>query len=165
MPALADQKIGDSYLGLQYAQTSYEDDNGVEAEPSAAVGRLGHFVTDNFAIEGRAGFGISEDEASYYGSNTNVNVEIDSLLGVYGVGHLPISETVSAYALAGFTSGEATASNAAGSVSGDDSGFSYGIGGELSFTPRVSATLEYMSYLDKSDYQISAISAGLNFSI
>lgn len=161
-PAFAGD-AGTSYIGLQYAQTSYEDDANVEVDPSALVGRFGYFVTDYFSLETRAGFGIGDDEAEWDGYSTGVNVEIDYLFGAYGVGHLPINDMLSVYALAGFTQGEFTAEAGPYSYSDDDSGFSYGIGGQANFTPAVAATVEYTSYLDKSDYEISAISAGLNY--
>ncbi|MGC3874350.1 porin family protein [Halomonas sp. GXIMD04776] len=155
---------GTSYAGLQYAKASYEADYDIEADPSVLVGRFGHYLTDYFSVEGRVGLGLSDDNVSVDGSNTDATVEIDHLFGAYAVGHLPVTDVASIYALAGFTQGEATAEYGSFSKSDDDGGFSFGVGGEVNFfSPRFSGTLEYMSYLDKSDYEVSAISAGVNY--
>ena len=158
---------GTSDAGLHYAQASYEETAygyDIEGDPSLLVGRFGHYLTDYFSLEGRVGLGLSDDDVSVNGYDTDITVEIDHLFGAYAVGHLPITHAASIYALAGFTKGEATAKYGDLSTSGDDSGFSYGVGGEVNFFSRqFSGTLEYMSYLDKSDYEVSAISAGVNY--
>jgi opacity protein-like surface antigen len=163
-PAIAGP-AGSTYAGVQYAWATYEEDGLEDFNPTAVVGRFGHYFNDHFSLEGRVGVGASEDSVSY-GSLT-ADVEIDNFFGIYGVGHLPLTDAVSVYALAGLTKGEATATvrGPGGSISAsdDDSGFSYGIGGEVALTRNASVTVEYTSYLDKSDYQLSALSAGLNF--
>lgn len=161
-PVLA-AEAATSYIGLQYAQGMYEGDGNFEADPHIMVARLGHYLTDYLAIEGRVGFGVSDDELEWDNMDTGITAEIDNLYGAYIVGHLPLSEVASLYALAGYTQGEATLSLGSESISDDDSGFSYGIGGQINFSPAIAGTIEYTSYLDKSDYQISAIGAGLNF--
>ncbi|MFD2437274.1 outer membrane protein [Modicisalibacter luteus] len=61
--------------------------------------------------------------------------------------------------------GEATLSAPGYGVeaSESDSGFSYGVGIEGHFTRQISANLEYVSYLDKSDYEVTAVSLGMNY--
>ncbi|WP_082140376.1 porin family protein [Halomonas sp. PR-M31] len=162
-PALAGS-AGTTYAGLQHAWVSYEDDYDVEADPTMLVGRLGHYLTDYFSVEGRVGLGLADDDVTVDGYDANATAEIDNLLGAYAVGHLPVTQYVSIYALAGFAQVEATLDTPFGSESDDDSGFSFGVGGEVNFfSPRFSGTLEYMSYLDKSDYEVSAISAGVSY--
>lgn len=162
-PALA-SSAGTTYAGLQHAWVSYEDDYSIEADPTLLVGRFGHYLTDYFSVEGRVGLGLSDDEVTIDGYDANATAEIDHLLGAYAVGHLPVTQFVSIYALAGFAQVKATVDTPFGSESGDDSGFPFGVGGEVNFFSRqFSGTLEYMSYLDKSDYEVSAISAGVNY--
>lgn len=151
-PALANE-IGSGYVGIQYAQVI---DSDYGTEPLMLVGRFGHFLTDSFSVEARAGFGVSEGELR---ENSDIEIEIDTLFSAYAVGHLPLSrysDTVSVYGLAGLSRAEMTATSYG---SDDDIGFSYGAGVQATLTPTVVGTLEYMSYLD----DISAISAGLNF--
>nr|WP_299379424.1 porin family protein [uncultured Halomonas sp.] len=162
-PVLADN-TGTTYAGLQYAKVSYEADYDIEADPTMVVGRLGHYLTDYFSVEGRVGLGLSDDDVTVDGHDANATAEIDHLIGAYAVGHLPVTQYVSIYALAGFAQIEGTLDTPYGSESDDDSGFSFGVGGEVNFfSPRFSGTLEYMSYLDKSDYEVSAISAGVSY--
>lgn len=159
-PTLAD-KAGETYLGGQFSQITYDEDGISEVEPTAIVGRLGYFVADHFAIETRLGFGIADDTVNV--SGWDVDVEVDSMIGFYGLGNLPITDMFSVYALAGLTRGELTASvDGGGSATMDDSGFSYGAGIQARFNRSVSAHLEYMSYLDESDYSVTGLAVGMN---
>ena len=47
---------GDNYVGLQYSQVTYDEDDFDDAEPTALVGKIGQFLNENIAIEGRLGF-------------------------------------------------------------------------------------------------------------
>lgn len=153
---------GESYVGGQFARANYDESGVPDVNPTAFVGRLGHFVVDNFAVEGRLGFGLSDDSVTLGG--ITADFEIDSLAGLYGVGHLPLGNVASVYALAGFTRGEATVTVPGFvSESDDDTDFSYGVGVQAKFTPALSGHVEYMSYLDTSDYEITAVGVGLNY--
>lgn len=160
--ALADT-AGETYVGGQFAQITYDEDGFSEAEPTAIIGRLGYFFADHFAMETRLGFGLGDDSINAYGYD--IDVEVDTMIGFYGLGNLPLNDMFSVYALAGLTRGELTAKadgyNA--SATADDSGFSYGAGVQARFNQSVSAHLEYMSYLDESDYSVSGLAAGINF--
>ncbi len=163
--AMADVTAGNTYAGGQFTWTTVEVD-GIDDgfQPTAAVGRFGHFIVDNFALEGRAGVGISDDSITFAG--IDVEGEIDHMVGLYGVGFLPLGESpVSLYGLVGFTQAEATVSAPDFDVSetDDDSGFSYGVGVQGHFTPQLSGNLEYTMYLGKSDYEVNGISLGLNY--
>lgn len=159
--ALADT-AGETYIGGQFAQITYDEDGFSEAEPTALIGRLGYFFADHFAIEARLGFGLSDD--SINASGFDVDVEVDSMVGFYGLGNLPLNDVFSVYALAGLTRGELTADvdGYDASATADDSGFSYGAGVQARFNESVSAHVEYMSYLDESDYSVSGLAVGLN---
>ena len=149
-------EAGEGYVGGQFSRVTYES-FGTDVNPSAVIGRVGYFLVDNFAVEGRLGFGIDDD------SELGVDFEVDSIAGLYGVGHLPLGDVASVYAVAGFSRGEATISGTGFSESDDDTDFSYGVGLQAKFTPTLSGHVEYMSYLDKSDYEITAIGLGLNY--
>lgn len=153
-----------SYAGLQYAHFMYEDDFGFETEPGAVVGRIGHFLNEFVAIELRAGFGVSDGDIEWDGSDTGADSEIDALYGIYFAGHIPISDRFSVYGLLGYTGGEFTLKyEPYGSESENDSDISFGAGVEVGFTPAVSGTVEYVSYFSESDYDIEALSVGLNY--
>ena len=150
---------GNSYGGVQLSQLTYDEDGmSDDANPTALIGRLGYFVADQIAIEGRLGVGLSDDTVRVYG--VDVDVELDRLFGFYAVGHLPLAETASIYGLLGFTDAKATASVNGFSDSNTDSGLSYGFGAEFYPSDQFGLNIEYTQYLDESGYDLSAISAG-----
>ncbi|OEY65354.1 porin family protein [Marinobacter sp. X15-166B] len=164
VPAVADQ-TDTTYAGVQIAHLTWDEPDVEDLNPTALVGRLGHYVHNNFSVEGRLATGLSDDSTSVEG--VKVSLEIDYLLGVYGVGHLPINDQVSVYGLAGFTKAKASAEASFGgatfSTSDDGTSFSYGVGGQVSLSQNAALTVEYASYYDRKDVQVSGVSAGLNF--
>ena len=172
-PAFAVEQ-GETYLGGGFAMVNYEETiqgDNLDFDPTALVGRIGYGVVDNFAIEGRLGFGLSDDSVSRTdGVNTaTATVEVDQIAGVYGVGYLPVSEVFSIYGLAGFTRGELTAKvelNGASlsEASDDDTDFSYGVGAEAGLAQNISGYVEWVSYLDKDDYETTGVSLGAKYS-
>lgn len=174
-PALA-ATAGTSYAGLQYAWLTYDVDVDIGNEhynrdlnPEALVGRVGYFVSDYFSLEARLGKGIADGDTDGPADMT-VTTKVDYLYGVYGVGHLPLADRFSLYALAGYTGVETKAEEDFLGTSDkvDDSGFSYGVGAQVEVTPTIAGSLEYMSYLnDESgtgyNYDVTAVSAGLSF--
>ncbi len=159
-PALAVDQ-GETYVGGGFSMVTYEADGIADVEPTALIGRLGYGITDNVAIEGRLGFGLSDDEIG----NSGVDGKVDQIAGVYGIGHLPLAEQFSLYALAGFTYGELSVS-APGvpvSVSDDDTDFSYGVGAQFDLTRSVAGYVEWAQYFDESDYEVTGLTVGANF--
>lgn len=151
---------GDGYVGALASHYVYDVDGAQgDLNPTGLTIRGGYFLSDFIAVEGRLGTGLSDDTIS----GTNVDVELDQLVGVYATGYLPVNDVFSFYGLLGFTYAEATASNRFASASDDDDGFSYGAGVQLNFTPQISGQLEYVSYLSKSDYDLSAGSVGITY--
>jgi len=144
---------GDNYVGLQYSQVTYDEDDFDDAEPTALVGKIGQFINESAAIEGRLGYGISDDEIDV--GPFDVEIEINYLVGVYGVFHTDTDAKATFYGLVGVTKGELEASAFGESFEEDDTGLSYGLGVNIGFF-----NLEYMSYLDEDDYSVTAISAG-----
>jgi len=152
---------GQVYGGLQYARSTYQEDGFEELHPSALVARLGKYFHDAFALEGRFGLGVQDDSIGVLG--IDVSLEIDSMLGVYGVGHLALNQTSSVYGILGITRGEATASAPGVSQSADKSDLSYGVGADIGLGGNTALNIEYVSYLDKSDAEFSAVALGVKF--
>ena len=69
----------DWYAGLGYTQ--YEPDSADET--GGITGRLGYRMNPNFAVEGEGTFGIDDGDDS----------ELNSAIGVYGVGILPFGSS------------------------------------------------------------------------
>jgi len=163
VPATSSE-AGSTYAGGQFALLDF-DLGFVDFEPTALVGRVGHFFVDNVAIEGRIGVGISDDSISAPGAR--LSVELENLFGVYLLGHLPIEGIVSPYGLIGFTSAKAKATFEDDfgrfSESDSESGFTWGLGVDVRVAQQVSLNAEYVRYLDKSDFDFSAVSLGVNY--
>ena len=145
---------GQSYMGIQYALGNYSEEGiSQEADPSVLIGRYGTYLLDNFAIEGRVGIGIANDTLVF--SGLEVDVDVDYIVGVYALGHMNIAKGSSVYGLIGFTQAEITASTFGVSVTDDDSGVSFGVGADIG-----AFNIEYIQYLNESEYEYSAISFG-----
>ena len=149
---------GTNYVGVQYAIVTYDEEGFDDVEPTALVGRLGHFLNDNVAIEGRIGFGLEDDEVEVdlgFLGTVDVEVEVEHLFGIYAAIHSSSSSDISVYGIIGFTQGELEASALGVDVSEDDSGLSYGLGFNIH-----KFNIEYMSYLDEDEFEVTAISLG-----
>jgi hypothetical protein len=152
---------GDNYFGLGYGMVTYSEDGLGDVNPTALVGRLGTYVTNNVSIEGRYGFGLIDD--SLVISGVTVDVEIDSIMGVYGVVHNDISADASIYGLLGFTKGEITANLSRPgfqpvSANDSDTGLSFGAGLDTG-----KFNIEFTQYLSESTYDVTALSLGFTF--
>ena len=155
--------VGNNYIGIQYATGDYSEDGIPEDfNPTALVGRLGGHVNPNFSIEGRLGFGVQDDTQNIFG--IDASLELDSLLGVYGVGHLNFAPSSSVYGLVGFTRVEGTASIPAipgASATDDETDLSIGVGADIGISDTVAFNIEYISYVSKSTFDLNALGLGL----
>ncbi len=154
------------YIGLQYGYSLYSEDvAGVpDYDLGAVVGRFGAFGTANFAIEGRVGAGVQDDTQTV--GVVDVTLELESLVGMYAVGHFNFGRNSSLYGVLGFTrvEGKASAPAAPGvTLTGDDSDISYGIGADIGITRSIALNIEYMSYYSRGDVDINAAAIGLVF--
>ena len=146
--------FGQNYMGVQYALGKYsKEGTSQKADPSVLLGRYGMNLHNNFSIEGRLGIGIAGDTLVF--SGLEVDVEVDYMVGVYALGHMNIAKGSSVYGLVGFTQAELTASTFGVSATDDDSGVSFGVGANLG-----AFNIEYIQYLNESEYEFSALSFG-----
>ena len=149
---------GTNYAGAQYVLVTYDEEGFDDVEPTALVGRVGYFLNDNVAIEGRIGFGLQDDEVELdlgFLGTVDVDFEVENLFGIYAAIHSSGSSDTSFYGIFGFSQGELEASALGIDVSEDESGFSYGFGLNIN-----KFNIEYMSYLDEDDFEVTAISLG-----
>ena len=151
---------GDTYLGIQYAIGDYSEPDIPDFSPTALVGRFGGFVHPNFAFEGRFGTGIKDDTQNVFGFDATL--ELDTLVGLYGVGHLYITESSSVYGLIGFSGvdGTVTVAGSPDSESDSETDLSYGVGANIGITKNVALNAEYISYISK-DFDLNAIGLGV----
>lgn len=156
-----------AYAGIQYASTDFSFE-GVpkDLSPTALVGRAGSNFNQYVSIEGRLGIGLSDDTVT--SATESLSIEIDTLIGLYGIGRLPLGKSSSLYALVGLTQVDATTSTSmtgfgSSSFSDDESDLSYGVGADIGIQYNLWVNVEYVQYLDKSDVEVSAIAIGMRF--
>ena len=150
------------YLGLQYAHSIVSQDNVPDFNPGAAVVRFGAFGTKNLAIEGRVGMGVQDDTQSDQGAD--VSLELDTMFGMYGVGHFTFGRNSSLYGVLGFSQVKGEYSSVpvpSVGFTGEKAGVSYGIGADIGIAKNIAVNIEYMSYVSSSAVDISAAALGL----
>ena len=144
--AVADaDKTGRGYLGAIYTAVKVKPDDGPNIDLGALGIRGGYYFNKYFSAEGRLGFGVSDDTEGGF------KVELDNIIGIYAVGHWPLSDQFQLYGLIGYSRIEITGSDPTGSESDDDGGLSYGVGAEFDMTNNWSLGVEYTSYLQDGE--------------
>lgn len=159
MSAMAEEAKSNMYGGVQYAMTTYDETGVEDLNPTALVFVIGNKFNKNFALEGRIGIGMGDDSLS----GLPVTLEIDSFVGVYAKGIVPVSSTVDLYGIIGYTDGEVTVSAPGISLSASESDTSLGFGVDFAVSKTTSMNLEYINYIDSNGTTLDAISVGANF--
>ena len=160
---------GEYYIGLHYAEGDYDEDGISETfNPTMLIGRFGRFITPNFSIEGRLGFDQDDDTQNLpeFG-NRDFTLELERLYGIYGTGHLNITESSSIYAVLGFSEVKGTTSIP--SIPGlesteENSSVSYGIGADIGIGGSWALNLEYIRYLDDDEFELDVTNIGATYS-
>ncbi len=152
---------GKPYVGISLSKGEYSHDYlSEEFSPVGLIGKIGYKINKNFAVEGRFGTGITDDEKTYE------SVELDNIFGVYGKGILNINEKINFVGLIGFTRVEGTYTYSlpyfgSNSNTDDESGLSFGVGFDFAMTDKLSVGIEYIQYLSKSKVDVSGIELGI----
>jgi len=142
-PVLADPLM---YAGGGLGMAELGDDNDV----TMPYGRFGMYINENFSGEARVGFGLDDD-----------GVELDSMLGAYVRGGLPLSEVFFPYAIVGLTRIDYSYDNGPFDESGDEMGISMGFGADFNINERMEINAEYISYVDDDDAELDSLGVGL----
>ena len=160
---------GEYYIGLHYAEGDYEEDGISETfNPTMLVGRFGQFITPYFSIEGRLGFGQDDDTRNLreFG-NHDFTLELERLYGIYGTGHLNVTESSSIYVVLGFSEVKGTTGipSFPGIESTDEnSSVSFGLGADIGIGGSWALNIEYIRYLDDDEFQLDVTNIGATFS-
>ena len=117
-PAMAQERV---YGSVAYSQLEAD---GVDL--GAVTGRLGYKFNPNFAVEGEASFGVSDDDVTIGATTASVEHEYDA--AVYAVGTLPISPNFELFARGGYGTTEIEASAAGFTASESGESWNYGVG-------------------------------------
>lgn len=161
---------GDRYGSILLSRLSTDIANQHSASNTAINVKFGQFLTNYFSFEGRLLWGANEDEF-----NKTITWSVDSNIGAYLVGHLPVSNQLTIQGIAGLSRTDMTIDNPyQGKVyEHSNTDFSYGIGISYRVNEKIETNLEYMSYYtDKFDdgstegdfdIDVSSISLGASF--
>ena len=177
--AMAADKTGRSYVGAGYTMLTVSPEGGPDLDLSALGVRGGYYFNKYFSVEGRLAFGVGDDSVSEvvdigFGPETaTLTFDLDYSLGVYAVGHIPLTEQFQLYGLVGFTQHEVTVSASIPSLGSDSEGFddsdlSFGVGAEFDMTKNLSLGVEYVSYFTDGDidglkYDTDGLGITLNY--
>ncbi len=178
----AHAQTGDRYAGIEYTPTTYSDRSlgpELEFDNALIVGRAGSYIDENISLEARFGLGISDDTLSASGTDpdlgnysASLGFEINTLLGAYLQANSELPGNLSVYGLLGFSRINATVTGTISSsvygtanASADDTetGLSYGGGVNVAIAPNTALSIEYMSYLDKSDFDVTSFNLGIMY--
>ena len=155
------------YAEIGYMAVSHEENAlgyFVKSTPKALRGVLGYEVNDNVALEVMAAAGLGYSDADVTAqSTTGIQFKINSLYGWYVAPKTQLAENVEGFVRLGYAHVRGTATLEGSSSSDYENGFSYGLGLRYRFDRTTSLNVDYMSYLNKSDYKAKGVTLGLGF--
>ena len=157
----------ETYIGLQYGMTTYEE-NDIELVPTTGILRICQHGEGRFSYEARLGTGIAQGEEQLFGtSSTEAEVDIDSIFGAYLLAHLELTGSTSVYGIFGITSMETTTTASVGDFSGSIShkeiAPSFGLGLNYEVLDNILFNTEFVSYVNGDDFSASVFSLGILF--
>jgi len=155
MAVAADDTHGKRYAGINVGM--YDQDfvgNSNSASLSSLEGRIGGYVNENIALEGRLGLGLTGDEIAGRDVDLNYNFSVLSRVGI------PVQK-VFPYALVGFTRAEIGISNP--DVDDSETDLSVGVGVDMNVN-NLTLNVEYVQLVDKNDIDLSGFTFGFTTS-
>ena len=120
------QEEGKYTLGAGYERIDFD---GVDLD--TVVFRGGYDFSEYFGVEGQVNIGLG-DESVTVGAVTG-DVSLDYAAGLFGVFRPYSTDNGNVFIRAGYTTAQVDASAAGFSVSEDEDGWAYGVGGEYFF--------------------------------
>ena len=144
------------YIGGSYAFLDTEV-FGEDLDLGALVFNGGYSFNEYIAVEGRIGTGVVDDD--FFG----IDVELNYLAGVYAKVGIPTGTIVYPYVVLGLTQVELEISGFGQSETDDDNDISYGIGANFEVSNNVGIYVEYMSWYDEDDIEITGFNLGANY--
>lgn len=144
----------DTYIGIQFGSADTSLDELPEADLDIGLIHLGVWASEEVSLEIRTGTGIDDDTVR------GIELELESLYGVYGLYHYHISELASLYGAVGISKASLKASVSGSSDQDNDHGLSYGVGVKFSIF-----SVEFMRYLDTNEFEVDAVSVGVHYTL
>jgi opacity protein-like surface antigen len=156
-----------NYFEIGFTSVKYEEDTlgySIKTTPDAIRGVLGREIHDNVALEAMFGTGLGRSSVEANGQDlSGANFKINSMYGLYVTPKTVLADNFEGFLRLGYAYARGTASYNGQSASDSDNGFSYGIGVRYHFDKTTFLNVDYMSYLNKSDYKAEGFTVGLGF--
>ncbi len=134
-----------SYSNAEYLHTS--SSSVAEGSPFLLQAQAGYFFNDYLALEARYGTSLERDGG----------LSVDSIASGFAKFNIPVSERVALYGLAGYSSVQIDKQNTG---SGDDQGFSFGMGVHYALDSQSAVVFEFVDTLSSDDARLNAMSLG-----
>jgi len=163
-----DSAKSNAYAGFSMSVLNYDSDVlADDVNVGAVIGTLGYQINDNFNIEARYGVDLGGDAIEFRDVDSDTELTVDSVMGLYAIGRLPNSTLFTPYGVLGFSKTKVdvkgTFEGAEVDVDDNESGLSYGLGVEIMPNEKDRVYLEYMVLSDEDDVEATGISMGFTF--
>lgn len=174
-PAPAPQtESSNLYGGFSFHNGKYSESGLQTYKATAANFTFGQQANENLGFEVRGLIGLSGDKqdesfCDFSGCyELDLKVELDYVLSLFLKPQVSSDDgQFTAYALIGISKAkleaEATAYGVSASVSESDNGISYGVGFSVGEKDSAQFLVEYVSYIDSSDWDYKGINLGVQF--
>lgn len=151
--AVADKTHGNRYVGVAVGFLEAEGDPS-DSSLTHFEGRIGGYLNEFVALEGRAGTGVTGDDVA------GVDVDLRYLLGLYARIGAMLNEDVFPYIMVGFSRAdiESDFNGTTANVAETDASFGIGIDANLA---NLSLFAEYAQYAEVDGADLSGFTVGL----
>lgn len=165
-PAKQDM-LSNMYGEVSYGASKVTGNDGVDtakASPAILQGTLGYQFHENFAVEGRLGFNLSDSTPKVNGvSIPGASVKINNVFGVFIRPSLALSNDFEVFGRLGFARGKVTVSGMGLSESESRTDFAYGVGANYHLSKSTYLTAEYINLHNKNGAKVNTFSVGVGF--
>ena len=162
--SLSASAYSDDYFGLNLSKTELDTDVlGEDPSMTALYLRGGTAITDYFDAELRLGIGVGNDQQDTPGAAIATEAEVAGMAGGYVRGHISVTDYLSPYVIVGWTHMEIGISGPGANSDEKEDGLSYGAGVDINLSEVFGFNIEYMTWSDNDDAELTGLSAGVIF--
>ncbi len=154
----------DHLIGVDYKSLDYES-HGFEATLGVVSLNYEYSINEFFSTE--LSIGLGAKDVTIETELSDVEIEIEHMWGANLKAALPVGSSFSVYAKLGYgeVKGKATAKSNGVNNTDTVSDPMFGVGASYSINDKSSVYLDYSSYIDDSQIEISGLSIGYKFEI
>jgi len=140
-----------------------------DVQPGVLRGILGFNFGPYLAAEGMLGFGVTKDdkEATVNGQRVTIQGDVEHMYGAYIAPKAMLGPQFELFGRFGWTETRLKAKAGSGVFTGSNSrtggDWSYGLGGNFHFNPRMYVGLDYMQYYNKNSTKLEGVTLGLGY--